>query len=250
MLSSFQHKSFLITRTNTAVGIFGSFSFAVLTSLGAQLVIPLSFTPVPITLQTFFVLASGIVLGRKFGAISQVIYLFLGASGFLEFAGGSVGLSTLLGATSGYLFGFVLAAYLVGSFADSPQTRKPLELLLSLLISTLLIYVSGILGLMIVLKVDFSKAMILGFFPFIPGDLLKLALLMFFQYPFLPLDENLADHNTRTLTFFAIIVSIVTFLFFVVYLFSNGKLPPEHLPSISILLSLLVSLTIYVSVKR
>src|SRR6186997_3063281 len=83
----------------------------------AQVEIPLPFTPVPITGQTFGVLLVGAALGSKRGAASLTSYLGLGTLGLPFFAGGAHGLNILMGATGGYLIGFVIAAYVIGLLA-------------------------------------------------------------------------------------------------------------------------------------
>src|SRR5262245_8321736 len=84
----------------------------------AQIEIPLPFTPVPITGQTFGVLLVGAALGSQRGAASLVSYLMLGIFGLPFFAGGAHGLDILLGATAGYLIGFIIAAYVIGLLAE------------------------------------------------------------------------------------------------------------------------------------
>ena len=104
------HKTFLRQLLLTTV-------FASLTAFGAQVQVPIS--PVPITLQVVFVLLSGLILGSKLGAISQVEYLALGFAGMPVFAQGKSGLIALLGPTGGYLIGFVFGAYVAGLLAES-----------------------------------------------------------------------------------------------------------------------------------
>lgn len=92
--------------------------FALLTALSAQIVIPLPFTPVPITGQTFAVLLSGAALGAGAGAASQGLYVLLGAVGLPFYAGGASGWTVVTGATGGYLVGFIVAAWVVGVLAE------------------------------------------------------------------------------------------------------------------------------------
>ncbi|MBI4972331.1 MAG: biotin transporter BioY, partial [Candidatus Omnitrophica bacterium] len=88
----------------------------ILTSLGAFVRIPLPFTPVPITLQTFFVLLSGAFLGSNLGAVTQLSYILLGVSGLPIFTAAGSGPLYLFGPTAGYLWGFVLASLFIGKF--------------------------------------------------------------------------------------------------------------------------------------
>jgi biotin transport system substrate-specific component len=150
----------------------GIAAFALLTALGAFIRIPLPFTPVPITLQTFFVLMAGVYLGRRDAAASQLLYVAAGAIGLPVFAGGA-GLGHLLGPTGGYLLAFPLAAWFVGAHITPGQglTRT----LSVFLIAQLVIFALGTLWLARVLGVDAEQAMALGVLPFLPGEALKLA---------------------------------------------------------------------------
>ena len=96
-------------RRDVALIVAGSLLVAAL----AQIIIPLPFTPVPLTGQTFAVLLVGAALGSKRGLASMLLYIIEGALGFPFFAGGASGLHVLIGATAGYLVGFVAAAYVI-----------------------------------------------------------------------------------------------------------------------------------------
>ncbi len=151
-----------------------SMLFAALTGLGAQLKLYLPFTPVPITAQVFFVLLSGAVLGRSYGALSMLMYAALGALGVPWFAGGRAGVEVLLGATGGYILGFILAAYLIGHFTHSyVGTRTPASQLTLMFAGVALIYLPGTVQLAQVMHLGLGDALALGVLPFIPGDILK-----------------------------------------------------------------------------
>lgn len=150
--------------------------FALLTALGAWVRVPLPFTPVPITLQTFFVLLGGLMLGPALGAGAQVLYLVLGTAGVPVFAGGALGLAYLVGPTGGYLVGFVVAAWLVGRLARDlrpGEDRAELRALGTLALGTLTIYAAGAYWLAWMAGLDLGKALWVGVLPFIPGDTLK-----------------------------------------------------------------------------
>src|SRR5512133_3318612 len=119
--------------------------FALLTALGAVVQIPIG--PVPITLQVLFVLLSGLVLGSRLGALSQIEYLAIGFAGAPVFAGGKAGIVALLGPTGGYLVGFVVAAYLAGLIAESAMRDGRVRFFVAGLIGTATIYVAGMLWL-------------------------------------------------------------------------------------------------------
>ena len=144
-------------------------------TLGAFVRIPLPFTPVPITLQTFFVLLSGALLGRKLGVITQAAYMFLGFTGQSVFTGAGSGSLYLLGPTGGYIAGFVLASFFAGSFL-SQEKQSLLAVFIKLLTADFIILFSGIFWLKISLSCPWNKAFLLGFLPFVLGDILKVTL--------------------------------------------------------------------------
>jgi biotin transport system substrate-specific component len=161
------------TRSTTAVLVVG---FALLTALAAQVEIPLWFTPVPITGQTFAVLLTGAALGWRAGAASQALYVGLGAVGLPFYSGGDGGWEVVTGATGGYLVGFVCAAALVGVLAERRQDRSVLTAVPTFLAGSALIYLCGVAWLARSLGVSGVEAMELGMVPFVIGDLIKIAL--------------------------------------------------------------------------
>jgi biotin transport system substrate-specific component len=140
----------------------------------AQVRIPLPFTPVPITGQTFAVLLVGAALGANRGAASLLLYLIEGIAGLPFFAGGTGGLAALLGPTGGYLVGFVAAAYLVGLLAGRGLDRRIWSALLAFLAGEVVIYLFGVAWLSVFLGLQ--KAILAGLLPFVVGDTLKLVL--------------------------------------------------------------------------
>ena len=139
----------------------------------AQVRIPLPFTPVPITGQTFAVLLVGAVLGFRRGAASLLLYLIQGMLGLPFFAGGASGLTYLLGPTGGYLVGFVVAACLVGLLAARGLDRHIPSALLAFLAGEVVIYLLGVAWLSLFLGIPHAIAA--GLVPFILGDSIKLA---------------------------------------------------------------------------
>ena len=150
--------------------------FALLTALGALIRIPLPFTPVPITLQTFFVLLSGVMLGTTRGTLSQVAYVTAGAAGLPIFAGMTFGFAMLFGPTGGYLVGFVLAPAVVNYVLSGSSSRW--RLVLSAAAGTLVIFLVGNLWLWNLTGGGITDTLLLGFVPFIPGALIKIGLLV------------------------------------------------------------------------
>lgn len=145
--------------------------FAALTAIGAYIYIPLPISPVPITLQMFFTFMAGGLLGKKYGFFSQLIYVLIGAIGLPVFAGGSGGFGILFGPTGGYVLGFIAAGYIAGISKDTFISK-----LLYMLLALTVIYLMGTTRLMMVVQVDFIKALTMGVTPFIIGDLLKVTL--------------------------------------------------------------------------
>lgn len=156
----------------TACRLIGALVFVMLTSLGAFVRIPLPFTPVPITLQTFFVLLSGAFLGSNLGAMTQLSYVFFGISGLPIFTGAGSGLLYFLGPTGGYLFGFILSAFFIGRFIKYSQDKLFLTFGI-LCLGDLILLASGVIWLKLLLGYPLTRLLFVGFIPFIPGDLLK-----------------------------------------------------------------------------
>ncbi len=152
----------------------GASLFLLLTALGAFVRIPLPFTPVPVTLQTLFVLLAGLALGGGLGVVSEACYVALGALGLPLFAGAAGGLAVLAGPTGGYLVAFPIAAWVTGRVAGSEKASWP-RVLLALIAGTLVIYALGVAQLTVVLQAGLVKGIQLGALPFLPGDAVKIA---------------------------------------------------------------------------
>ncbi|MCX5700572.1 MAG: biotin transporter BioY [Candidatus Omnitrophica bacterium] len=146
--------------------------FVILTALGAFVRIPLFFTPVPITLQTLFVLLSGAFLGSRLGGFSQICYAVLGIAGIPLFTGSGSGLLYLSGPTSGYIFGFIFAAIFLGTFLKYFKSDFSTTFLL-FCVADILILVCGSLWIKQLFRCSLLNALTLGFIPFIVGDILK-----------------------------------------------------------------------------
>jgi biotin transport system substrate-specific component len=148
-------------------------AFVMFTALGAFVRIPLPFSPVPITLQTLFVLLGGALLGSSLGVLAQLSYIFLGISGLPIFTGAGSGLLYLLGPTGGYLFGFIIAALFLGRFIGFTKNNFLATLGIFCIADFLLLF-CGVIWLKFIFAYSFTKLLIIGFIPFILGDLLKI----------------------------------------------------------------------------
>jgi biotin transport system substrate-specific component len=144
---------------------------SLLVALLAQAKFALPFTPVPLTGQTLGVLLVGALLGSKRGAIALALYATEGTLGLPFFAGGGAGPAHLLGATGGYLLGFVAAAFVVGLLCERGLERNLRTAILPFIAGSLVIYACGAAWLAAFIGVQ--KALALGVLPFIVGDVLK-----------------------------------------------------------------------------
>ena len=154
-----------------------AFGIALLT-LSAKIQIP--FYPVPITMQTFVVLAFAMACGWKLGGLTVISYITLGAMGLPVFAGTpekGIGIAYMLGPTGGYILGFVLAAACVGYLAERGWDRKWFKTFLAMLIGNIIIYVPGLIWLGSLVGWD-KPVLAWGLTPFLFGDIAKIALAM------------------------------------------------------------------------
>ncbi|RJO65116.1 MAG: biotin transporter BioY [Candidatus Omnitrophota bacterium] len=151
--------------------LFGVMAFVILTSLGGYVRIPLPFTPVPLTLQTFFVLLSGAFLGGL-GAVTQILYILLGLSGITLFTYSGSGIVYLFGPTGGYLAGFVAASFLVSALRKVASRSLSRTIGVFFLADSVLLAI-GAVWLGVFLHISVFRAFLIGFLPFLIGDLLK-----------------------------------------------------------------------------
>ena len=147
---------------------------SVLTALAAQIAIPVPWSPVPITGQTFAVLLSGAVLGARRAFLAQALYLIEGSLGLPVFAGGGAGLATLAGPTGGYLAAFPFAAAATGALCARGWDRRIVTMFVAMLLGSAVIFALGLIQLSRFMPAD--RLLAAGFLPFVPGDLIKTAL--------------------------------------------------------------------------
>ena len=158
------------SRVRNAILVMGLTGF---TALAAQVAIPLPFTPVPLTLQTFAVLAGAAALGAERAVIAQVLYIALAVAGVPVLAGGASGHEVVVGATGGYLIGFVLASYVVGRISSNGASTKSGKTALAFLAGSVLIYALGAPWLAFTTGNTITWAIVNGVVPFLVGDLIK-----------------------------------------------------------------------------
>ncbi len=145
---------------------------ALVVALSAQVVIPMQ--PVPFTGQTFGVLIVGGALGFRRGALALLLYIALGALGLSVFAEGTSGVARIVGATGGYLIGFVAAAAIVGRLAELGWDRHIGGSLAAMAIGTAVIYAIGVPWLKVSLGIPWEAAVAGGMTKFLLWDAAKL----------------------------------------------------------------------------
>jgi biotin transport system substrate-specific component len=166
-----------------ALALLGS----LLVAICAQINVPLPL--VPITMQTFAVLAVGAALGWRLGALSLLLYMAEGAAGLPVFAQFKAGPAVIMGPTGGYIVGFVIAAAVVGWLAQKGFDRNAFKMFLATLIGGALVYLPGLPWL--AQFTGWDKVLELGLYPFVWGDVLKAALAaMAFPAAWLMLDRK------------------------------------------------------------
>ena len=176
ILRAFSNRlSFLCSLPPAATAAIQVLLASCLLALVAQVKISLSFTPIPLTLQTIAVMGIGALLGSRLGALATLAYLAQGGLGLPVFAGGNLGLLYFFGPTGGYLVGFVVQAFVVGwFFARRPSLH--LKKKWGIFFFATLLQLS--LGALWLTKfMGWSHAISQGIFPFLVGDALKAALL-------------------------------------------------------------------------
>jgi len=150
--------------------------FAALTAVGAFIKIPIPH--VPLTLQTLMVMLSGLILGSRLGALSQLLYLTIGLLGLPIFAQGG-GPGYLLHPSFGFLVGFIAGAYVTGRIAEKAEKLSLPRTLAALILGQATIYILGIPYLYFNLNFILHKptsilaTLKIGFLIFVPGDIMK-----------------------------------------------------------------------------
>ena len=167
----------LSTKDITQMGMFTA-----LTAIGAFVSIPVG--PVSITLQSFFVLLSGIILGSKKAMYSQIAYLLLGLTGLPIFSDFTGGLQVVFRPSFGFLIGYTAVAYLVGKITEG-KAKTTNSLIAAVFTGTVVLYIIGIpymyyiLNIMLGKNLSIMQVLNMGMFMFIPGDTIKAVLAVY-----------------------------------------------------------------------
>ena len=158
-------------------------------SIMSQVLIPLPYTPVPISLGTFGVTLMALLYGRKLGTATILSYVVAGSLGAPIFAGGKAG--SLFSPTGGYILGYIVATIILGYLADRGVTKSYVKTILSLTLSSAIILTLG--SLVLSLFVPGKNAFMIGVLPFLPGDALKsttVTLLLPTLWKFIPKNDK------------------------------------------------------------
>lgn len=167
----------LSTRDITQMGMFTA-----LTAIGAFVSIPVG--PVSITLQSFFVLLSGIILGSRKAMYAQIAYILLGLTGLPIFSDFTGGLQVVFRPSFGFLLGYVVVAYLVGKITEM-RGKNTSNLIAAVFTGTVVLYIIGIpymyyiLNIMLGKNLNIMQVLNMGMFMFIPGDTIKAVLAVY-----------------------------------------------------------------------
>ncbi len=142
--------------------------------IGIMSLISIATQPIPLNMALFAVLLAGGILGKKYGTLSVVVYILLGAVGIPVFAGFRGGLAVLAGPTGGYIAGYILVAFLTGLVCE--KTRKMHYTLPIMILAVILCNAVGTAWYCYIMKSSVSSALMLCVIPFVPTDIIKVVL--------------------------------------------------------------------------
>ncbi|WP_245742885.1 biotin transporter BioY [Desulfobacula phenolica] len=145
--------------------------FVAFIAIGAFIAIPIG--PVPIVLQNMFVLLAAIILGPVWAVACVAIYLLIGLAGLPVFAGGTSGIGKLFGPTGGYLLGYLPAVFVTAGISKALGKRMSADMI-AMVTGSLIVYGAGVFWLKIATAMTLEKAVAVGMFPFLIGDVLKI----------------------------------------------------------------------------
>ncbi|MBT3176064.1 MAG: biotin transporter BioY [Desulfobacula sp.] len=160
-----------MNNTNQLKMIVYTSLFVALIAIGAFFVIPIG--PVPIVLQNMFILLAAIILGPLWGIACVAIYLLIGFSGLPVFSGGTSGIGRLFGPTGGYLLGYLPCVFVTAVISKNLGKKLHSDII-AMVAGSLIIYAAGVPWLKAVTGMTFEKALVIGMYPFLIGDMLKI----------------------------------------------------------------------------
>lgn len=152
--------------------------FAALTAILSQISIPLPFTPVPINLAMISVFIAGGLLETKVSAISQLVYVIIGAIGVPVYANFTGGLGILVGPTGGYIVGYIITTIIIGVIVKR-LGNSIYSYTVAMVVGILGCYFVGTVWFMYITQNGLIEALIMCVVPFLIGDMLKIILSVF-----------------------------------------------------------------------
>ena len=152
--------------------------FAALISVMGFIIVPLPFSPVPVTGQSLAIMLAGCLLTTRQAGLAVTTFLLLGVAGIPVFAGGTAGIGILMGPRGGYLIGFLVAAIVISILKKKMPSVGGL-FIANVIGGILIVYTLGVLRLNGVTGMGLSAAFTAGALPFIPGDIFKAVLAAF-----------------------------------------------------------------------
>lgn len=140
----------------------------------AQISITVPFSPVPFTMQTFAVMLAVLILGRKNGVIAVCVYVIAGGVGLPFFANFKSGFGAIMGATGGFIWGFILFAIVMGLFLDGKWNLW--KMIIGITLGSVVLFASGVVQLAFVANYTIYQAFLVGAVPYLPFQVVKAAL--------------------------------------------------------------------------
>ena len=157
--------------TDVFMMMLGAITLAVM----ANIRIPL--WPVPITMQTFGIFLIAFFFGSRKGIVTILLYIISGVLGFGVFAGYKSGFTAIIGPTGGYIIGFIAMVFVVGKLIEKGFGRTKKSVLYCMIVGEVILLICGLTGLYFYLGIaSIWKVLMLGFVPFIIGDVIKIAM--------------------------------------------------------------------------
>ncbi|MCJ1655772.1 biotin transporter BioY [Staphylococcus sp. NRL 16/872] len=159
---------------NTKNLVYTALMTAIICVLGLVPGFPLPFMPVPIVLQNIGIFLAGIILGKKYGALSVIVFLLLAAAGLPVLSGGRGGIGVFAGPSAGFLFLYPVVAYLIGFVRDRYIHKINFIVLFipTVVCGILLLDIVGTMVMGFIIDMPVSKAIVFSL-TYIPGDLIK-----------------------------------------------------------------------------
>ena len=174
--------------------------FAAVLAAASWITIPLPFTPIPINLATLAVSLTGALLGYRYGTLSVLIYILLGAVGVPVFAGFTGGLGHIAGPTGGYIVGYLTSAFICGLVTEMTckDRYRWWGVLSGAFLGTFSCYVLGTIWFMILTKNGLAASLSMCVIPFLPGDAFKLAATVFLVSALRPVLDRMNTEGAKS----------------------------------------------------